>query len=59
MLERIELGVLVTNPKAQALYERHGFVVEGKKVGSIQSTGHYVDEVIMARLKPNGLLNSA
>ncbi|UNO50520.1 MULTISPECIES: GNAT family N-acetyltransferase [Alicyclobacillus] len=57
MLERVELGVLATNPRAQALYERHGFVVEGKKRGAIRSAGEYVDEVVMSRLRPNGLLN--
>jgi L-phenylalanine/L-methionine N-acetyltransferase len=57
MLERVELGVLVTNPRAQALYERFGFVVEGKKVGAIKSAGQFVDEVIMSRLRPNGLLS--
>lgn len=56
MLERVELGVLATNPRAQALYERFGFVVEGKKRGVIRSAGQYVDEIIMSRLRPNGLL---
>lgn len=57
MLERVELGVLVTNPRAQALYERFGFVVEGKKVGAIKSAGQFVDEIFMSRLRPNGLLS--
>jgi putative acetyltransferase len=57
MLERVELGVLTTNPRAQALYERFGFVVEGRKAGSIKSAGQYVDEVMMARFRPNGLLS--
>jgi L-phenylalanine/L-methionine N-acetyltransferase len=57
MLERIELGVLVTNPRAQVLYERHGFVVEGKKTAAIRSAGQYVDEVVMSRLRPKGILN--
>jgi L-phenylalanine/L-methionine N-acetyltransferase len=57
MLERVELGVLVTNPRAQALYERHGFVVEGKKTGAIRSAGQYVDEVVMSRLRPKGILS--
>jgi putative acetyltransferase len=57
MLERVELGVVVTNPRAQALYERHGFVVEGVKRGAIRSAGKYVDEVIMSRLHPDGLLS--
>lgn len=58
MLERVELGVLVTNPRAQALYERHGFLVEGKKVGAIRSAGYYIDEVMMARFRPGGSLHA-
>lgn len=57
MLERVELGVLVTNPRGQALYERHGFVVEGQKRGAIRSAGQFVDEVVMSRLRPQGLLS--
>jgi putative acetyltransferase len=57
MPERVELGVLVTNPRAQALYERLGFVVEGKKVGAIKSAGQFVDEIFMSRLRPSGLLS--
>lgn len=58
MLERVELGVLASNPRAQALYERHGFVVEGRKRGAIRSLGNYVDEVVMGRLRPGGQLSS-
>ncbi|SDP29389.1 putative acetyltransferase [Paenibacillus sp. yr247] len=56
MLERVELGVLVTNPSAQALYEKFGFTGEGKKIGSIKAHGSFVVEVMMSRLRPNGLL---
>lgn len=56
MLERVELGVLATNPRAQVLYERFGFFVEGKKAGAVRSAGRFVDEVIMGRLRPGGLL---
>jgi putative acetyltransferase len=58
MLERVELGVLSTNPWAQALYQRFGFVVEGTKRGAIRSAGQYVDEVIMSRLRPYGILTN-
>ncbi len=58
MLERVELGVLITNPRAQALYERYGFVVEGKKRGAIRSAGQYVDEIVMSRLHPEGFINT-
>ncbi|CAM3959823.1 GNAT family N-acetyltransferase [Mesobacillus zeae] len=57
MLERLELGVLATNPRAKALYERCGFKAEGKMSASIVSNGEYVDEFMMARLHPNGLNN--
>ena len=56
MLERVELGVLATNPRAKALYERFGFRVEGIKKGAIRSAGQYVDEILMARLRPDGAL---
>ena len=56
MLERVELSVLETNPRAQRLYERLGFQVEGRKLGSVVSQGAYVDEILMARLRPGGLL---
>lgn len=59
MLERLELTVLGTNPRAQALYERMGFVAEGRKRGSVISAGRYVDEIAMARLRPGGLLAQA
>lgn len=56
MLERVELGVLVTNPGAQALYEKFGFKEEGKKIGSIKANGTFIDEIIMSRFRPDGLL---
>ena len=59
MLERVQLGVLVTNPRAQALYARLGFAVEGLRRGAVVSRGHYVDEVRMARLRPGGVLDVA
>jgi RimJ/RimL family protein N-acetyltransferase len=57
LLERLELTVLATNPGAQRLYERMGFVVEGRKRGSVLSDGAYVDEILMARYRPGGPLN--
>ena len=56
LLERVELGVLVTNPGAQALYEKFGFTIEGKKKGSLKANGTFIDEIMMGRLHPNGLL---
>lgn len=56
MLERVELGVLETNPRAKILYEKFGFIEEGVKIGSLRAHGEFVDEIVMARLRPNGLL---
>ncbi|UOF89579.1 GNAT family N-acetyltransferase [Fodinisporobacter ferrooxydans] len=57
LLERVELEVLATNPRAQSLYERFGFVVEGRKKGAMIHAGKYVDVVFLARLRPNGILS--
>lgn len=56
-LERVELEVLETNPRAQVLYERLGFIVEGKKVGAFRSSGKYVDIIIMARSRSKESFN--
>ncbi len=56
MLEWVELSVLATNPRAEHLHRRLGFFVEGRKVGGVASGGSHVDEILMARLRPGGLL---
>lgn len=56
-LERLELGVLSNNPRAQALYERMGFAVEGRKVGALFGQGQFHDEILMARFRPGGRLS--
>ncbi|MPM20661.1 L-amino acid N-acetyltransferase AaaT [bioreactor metagenome] len=50
MLERVELGVFADNVGAIRLYERMGFVVEGRKRHAAIKNGEYADEIIMARL---------
>lgn len=50
-LRRLELTVMATNPRAQALYERLGFVVEGRRKGAIISRGEYVDLIEMVRFR--------
>ncbi|HWP79383.1 MAG TPA: GNAT family N-acetyltransferase [Candidatus Acidoferrum sp.] len=50
MLERVELGVFADNTGAIRLYERMGFVVEGKKRHAAIKNGEYADEIIMSRL---------
>lgn len=53
MLERVELGVLATNPGALQLYKAFGFEEEGVKKGSLKSQGKFIDEIIMGRLHPH------
>ena len=47
-LTRIELVVRVDNANATALYERHGFVVEGRQRQAFRVDGVYFDAVAMA-----------
>ena len=51
-LLRIELDVFADNRRAQALYERFGFVREGVCRCSALRDGVYVDGCLMARLNP-------
>jgi L-phenylalanine/L-methionine N-acetyltransferase len=51
MLRRVELTVFAGNDWAKALYERHGFVVEGLRKMSVISEGHLRDEYLMARYR--------
>ena len=50
---RIELTVFVDNARAIRLYERHGFVQEGRHRGYALRSGQYIDVFSMARLHPN------
>jgi len=50
-LQRIELTVFVDNDRAIALYEKSGFVSEGRFKNYAFRDGHYVDAYAMARLK--------
>jgi putative acetyltransferase len=49
---RIELTVFADNASAVALYQRHGFVVEGTHRAYALRDGAYVDAHAMARLHP-------
>jgi len=49
-IRRIELGVMTHNHAAIALYLRHGFCVEGRRLGALVVDGAPVDEYLMARL---------
>jgi putative acetyltransferase len=50
-LRRIELTVYVDNARAIALYERHGFAIEGTHRDYAFRGGTFVDAYAMARIK--------
>ena len=50
---RLELTVFVDNPRAIALYQRHGFRQEGRHVGYALRDGAFVDVFSMARMHPS------
>lgn len=52
LLHRLELEVLATNQRAQDLYARLGFAIEGRKREAAVVDGRYVDVLLMARLRP-------
>jgi len=45
---KVELGLFAHNAAARALYEKHGFAVEGLRRAHYLRRGEYFDEVIMA-----------
>lgn len=49
-ISRIELYVYVRNAPAIALYERFGFVTEGRRRNFIREGDTYLDDFVMARL---------
>ncbi|HEX5440622.1 MAG TPA: GNAT family N-acetyltransferase, partial [Ktedonobacterales bacterium] len=51
LLRRVELTVFAGNVRAKALYERHGFVVEGLRKMSVIAEGALHDEYLMARYR--------
>jgi len=51
LLRRVELTVLVKNERARRLYERLGFVVEGRRKLSVIANGEIEDEWLMARCR--------
>lgn len=53
-LLRIELEVYPDNDRAIGLYEKFGFVHEGRKRMNVWRDGQYVDSLAMARIRPSG-----
>jgi len=51
-LHRLELTVLSDNIPALRLYEKCGFIREGRKVASRQINRQFLDEYVMAKLLP-------
>ena len=49
-MTRIELTVRVDNPRAQRLYERVGFTVEGRISRHMKVDGEYFDSIMMSLL---------
>lgn len=47
-LRRIELYVYASNAPAIRLYERHGFIIEGKRRGAIRVGDDFVDDLLMS-----------
>ncbi len=49
-IHRMELTVMVNNPRGIALYRKMGFQIEGTKRDSLLVNGEYIDEYYMAKL---------
>jgi RimJ/RimL family protein N-acetyltransferase len=54
-LRRIELNVMAHNHRAIVLYERAGFVHEGRRVACLLIDGEFLDELYMAMILPGSL----
>lgn len=50
-LVRVELTVYPDNERAIRMYEKHGFVMEGRKRKAVIRGGEYIDELLMARVR--------
>ena len=49
-LRQLQLTLMADNPRAQALYERHGYALYAKEPDSVRrADGSYVDEALMLK----------
>ncbi len=48
-IAQIEIEAFANNPRAVALYERHGFEREGVRRGAVMVDGEYVDVICLGR----------
>ena len=51
---RVELSVFANNPRALRLYERQGFVIEGRRAEAVRIGEGFVDLIEMARMIQTG-----
>lgn len=51
-IHRLELEVYAFNPRAQRVYEKAGFVVEGRRRQAFKFDGEYIDAITMSILRP-------
>jgi RimJ/RimL family protein N-acetyltransferase len=51
-VHRIELEVYAFNPRAYRVYEKAGFIVEGRRREAFRFDGERVDAIVMSILKP-------
>ena len=58
-LHRVELTVMAHNTRAIALYERMGFVREGRSRECLMIDGRFRDELYMSLLLPRPPMNTA
>jgi hypothetical protein len=49
----VDLDVYAFNPRARHVYERCGFVYEGRKRAALKFDGAYVDAILMSMLRPD------
>lgn len=56
MLERVELGVLERIQKQKLYMKKFGFVEEGVKIGNLKAQGKFINEIMMSRFRPDGLI---